>query len=595
MIERGDAIRRPVDSTLATREVHRGVSGMPVAQAQVLAQVRQQSPVLAVVVEQTVLGTAQKPLFDVLLKVNDQWLQARTEQSFKPGTVLMLEAGQGNQLLVLSRPNEVQLQQMMQASLGFWQAHTLPKVHPTQLPPLPSPTVLNAVAQQYPTLAPLVQWLNQRAPADSTNLMRWMTSFQPLGQNAASTAPLADAIPGNVPNAPASGGQAVTGATAGAMPAPTAGVLPPSPQPTTAPKASSPVAPGGATPHSGAAPPVAVPALPPGWPRAPLLPWPQMTGTGPSNATALPNTTAQPLQILSLSPAAPPPNAPQASAPAQDSPGAPAQPPVTALSQSTGPAADPLWQHLSSPAGASQAASRPVEPAPVPIEIRLGQWLAQIDQQVRQQPATLQEALSLRAQQLLNASEASRPLAPPLQSPQAQVQQATVQARAESQEPLLQLRQFLEGVQAKVHNNAIQQSLSALTQPDLPAVQQLSIPLIWLGVSAWANLEWWREKRERKEEDDKRGVSRLWRFRLFLELKPLAPLCADLTWQNHQAQVIFWSQDAGTLNVLNQHMAQLEAWTEGLGERQFTTRHGMPAKKTTPTADTFQPLVDVRT
>lgn len=590
MIERGDAIRRPVDSTLATREVHRGVSGMPVAQAEVLAQVRQQSPVLAVVVEQTSLGSAQKPLFDLLLKVNDQWLQARTEQNFKPGTVLMIEAGQGNQLLVLSRPDATQLQQMMQASLSFWQAHTLPRVHPTELPPVPAPGALNSLAQQHPNLAPLVEWLTQQNTVSSANLMRWVASFQPLG---ADRLPVPGAQPGALPGAAAT--TVVTTATPGAATAAFGLAASAQPMGQATPSLATPLPPTQPLTQaiSNANSPLEAnsaikPTMTVVYHQAPL-PLQGNARTVAQSTVLAPPLPAGAQQFFNPTPIG---ATPLAAEPTRQSD-------INALLSTgaqgaarTEPASNPtapLWRDLASPAGASVQSTAN---NPLPIEIRLGQWLAQIDQSVRHQPATLQEALTLKAQQLLNANDAARPTQ---QTPYTQAQQAGTAPRLEIQEPLLQLRQFLEGVQAKVQNNAIQQSFSTLTQPDMPQVQQLSIPLIWLGVTAWANLEWWQEKRERKDEHNKRSGDRLWRFRLFLELKPLAPLCADLSWHNHEAQVIFWSQDPGTLNALNQHLDQLTAWTEGLGERQFTTRHGMPPKKTTPRSDDFQPLVDVRT
>lgn len=557
---------------------------MPVAQAEVLAQVRQHSPVLAVVVEQINLGTPHKPLFDLLLKIDDQWLQARTEQNFKPGTVLMIEASQGNQLLVLTRPDSQQLQQMMQASLSFWQAHTLPRVHPTELPPLPAPPALNAIAQQHPNLAPLVQWLTQAGSADSANLMRWVANFLPLNTERPAITPLQ------------------AGSQTGSAPPP----------------AQTSANPSGAAVGTAS---TAAPTVPP---ASPLLPSNQSltqaivqvnSSTGPSSAlqpvtTPTQNPAPLPLQVNALMAsqnATPAPALPASAQMALNAALAGTRTPLaesdrqgvspaslTATQGQPQPPANsgatvPVWRELTSPASASTGAR---DATPVPMEIRLGQWLAQIESNVRQHPATLQEALAIKARQLLNANDAARPVQPGSSTP---TPPSAVSARAETLEPLLQLRGFLEGVQAKMQNNAIQQSLSTLTQPDMPQVQQLSIPLIWLGVAAWANLEWWQEKRQRKDEDEKRSSDRLWRLRLFLELKPLAPLCADLTWQDHETQVIFWSQDPGTLTMVNQHLDQLTAWTEGLGDRQFTTRHGMPPKKTTPKADDFQPLVDVRT
>ncbi len=256
--------------------------------------------------------------------------------------------------------------------------------------------------------------------------------------------------------------------------------------------------------------------------------------------------------------------------------------------------ADPLlsttrFSTLPGPAGAPGQASGE-QRQPVPLEVRLSQWLAVLDSRIQQHPASLQQALAQQAQRLLNTPS-------PGYAPGVTVQNQAGSApiKQDDLQPLLQLRTLLESMQGKTQNNAIQQALGSLANPDAPPVQQLSIPLLWLGPNHWLNMEWWQEKPDSDDTEAAAAQKHPFRFRLFFELTPLAPLCADLHWTPDHTDVIFWSQDQGTLGIINSHLDTLEQWTQGLGERALQTRHGMPPKKTTPEPDQFKPLVDIRT
>ncbi|PTY36410.1 hypothetical protein BGP77_03680 [Saccharospirillum sp. MSK14-1] len=686
-IDRSDSIRRPVDSTLSTRTAHRGGEGLLQPQQNAMAQLRQSAPAIAVVVEQHNLGTPRKPLFELLLSMNDQWVRVQSTKPFQPGTVLLIEATSDDQIRVLPNPEPAQLNRMMQASLQFWQAHTLPRVHATSLPPLPATSSQQQVAAQQPELKPLIDWLNQKPALNARTLANWVREFMPLAMpttpaGTTSTPPAKSALPpvpwpsaslqatGNGNSVMAAGDK--TAPPASPVQSPTTG------QATTATaplrilvetiRATLPIlqqaplrwmpvqqqASGQWQPvqHPGTAKPMIITAstdalfnrvVPealvavknPATPAVPVaVPYNSLLATPPEAPSQLrlqlvdarilqqpqprpvsfnQNLTPPLLAALSTLPTRP--------APAMTLTVTPTLlPPTTSLQQATvnfsvttaaADAALPVSTTTALPTSANDPGSdwRPLPSRstgsdPLPLEMRLAQWLMMIDNRIRQHPASLQQSLAQRAQQLLRSNDLNygldKPLPPP---PLPSIHNNTVSNPANQQsladlQPLMQLRQWLEAVQGKTQNNAIQQTLSALTQggdgPSQP-VQQLSIPLIWMGPSSWANLEWWQEKPSDTEEEASSGGKRLWRFRLFFELEPLAPLCADLVWEPEQTDLTFWSEDRNTLAFLKSHLSTLEQWTEGLGERQLHTRHGMPRKKSTPEADDFKPLVDVHT
>ncbi|WP_108125452.1 hypothetical protein [Saccharospirillum mangrovi] len=659
-IDRSDSIRRPVDSTLSTRTAHRGGEGLLQPQADVIAQLRQSAPAIAVVVEQHNLGSPTKPLFELLLSMNEQWVKVQSNKPFQPGTVLLVEATRDDQIRVLPKPEPAQLNRMMQASLQFWQAHTLPKVHPTELPTLPPLESRQQLATQQPELKPLLDWLGQKPALNAQTVANWLRDFLPLA----------------TPQRQSVFGTMVPAATAPALPIPTIpeGDLPrsdpvvsPKPAPT---QTSAPSATATTTPVTQLLPLLnAIRTSLPVQQHTPIQWVPvQQQPTGqwqlwqPTQHSAPTNLIASQAALQQLTPAATPTELPKLTAPVmlisstlsanQQSAPLPLQlidvqqlqqpqrfATPLAISPETRPvlhaALSALQPQLALPrwplpasldvlaalsgslttAGGSQQPplagnntnwqSLPgrLEPSGrVPLEIRLAQWLVLIDDRIRQNPASLQQSLAQRAQHLLRGNDLNygldRPLPPP-PLPQIHNSHTAHQQSAAELQPLVQLRHWLEAVQGKTQNNAIQQTLSALTQsgdaaPN-PVVQQLSIPLVWMGPSAWANLEWWQEQASEEETASSGRSKRLWRFRLFFELEPLAPLCADLIWEPKHTEVTFWSEDRSTLAFLNSQISTLEQWTEGLGERQLHTRHGMPRKKSTPEPDAFKPLVDVHT
>lgn len=637
-IDRSDAIKRPTDSTLAPRTLDRGSESVVRVRPDSLDALRPSLPALAVVVEQTVMGSRDKPLYDLVLSLNQQWVRVQSERAFPPGTVLMVEATPENQLRVLPQVDAAQLNRMMQASLQFWQAHSLPRAHTTQMPAPPAFPALQSLAGDAPQLQALVQWLSQKPVLSARSIAQWMQAFSPMARlqppvNNLSTTPVlpaqlspsanpaaaqVSAQPANAtsPLKPetlsslfraiatlnSSGGLASGGVMGTASTAPNPGataMLVPLP-------AGAPTLPAGT-----------VLVMPVSAGRAQTLPASQgSVATSPQPAVAsaaAPATQRIAVVMTPLSPAAlqsaisglgtagsgnalhPATAAGSGTIPGVTAAATPGQAGTEpGVANPTATPQDPLlaptrFATLPSPAGIPGPASSDRQQA-VPLEIRLSQWLAVLDSRIQQHPASLQQALAQQAQRLL-ATPA------PGYAPGVTVQNqgAATATGQDDLQPLLQLRTLLESLQGKTQNNAIQQALGALANPEAPPVQQLSIPLLWLGPNHWLNMEWWQETPEDDEAQSEAAGGRPFRFRLFFELPPLAPLCADLHWTRDHTDVIFWSQDQGTLGIINQHLDTLQQWTQGLGEREMHTRHGMPPKKTTPEPDQFKPLVDVRT
>ncbi|HET8904436.1 MAG TPA: hypothetical protein VFN16_10615, partial [Saccharospirillum sp.] len=587
-----------------------------------------------------VMGSRDKPLYDLVLSLNQQWVRVQSERAFPPGTVLMVEATPENQLRVLPQVDTAQLNRMMQASLQFWQAHSLPRAHTTQMPAPPAFPALQALAGDAPELQALVQWLSQKPALSAQTVAQWMQVFSPLARlqppvtNLSATPLIPSAAQPATNNTAAQPAPSASPAGNIASPISTA-PLTPLLQAIASLNSAGPALPGNA---AGSAPtlagagatavliplPAGAPALPAGTAlvfqttateRAPLAQSTVATSqrtpaeqsqTAPASlrvAVVLIPQTQAPLQsAMATLQTATAGSAPQVR-PAQtvtsgqiSNPTAtPSQPgAITGNLNPTATPQDPLlapsrFITLPPPPGtAAPAGSDPMQT--IPVEVRLSQWLAVLDSRIQQHPASLQQALAQQAQRMLNTPA-------PGYAPGVTVQNqgGGTPIKQDDLQPLLQLRTLLESLQGKTQNNAVQQALGALANPDAPPVQQLSIPLLWLGPNHWLNMEWWQEKPEAEDTGEDTPGKRPFRFRLFFELPPLAPLCADLHWTPEHTDVIFWSQDQGTLSIINSHLDTLEQWTQGLGERALQTRHGMPPKKTTPEPDQFKPLVDVRT
>jgi hypothetical protein len=632
-IDRTDAIKRPTDSTLAPRTLDRGSETVVRVPADSIESLRPSLPALAVVVEQTVMGSREKPLYDLVLSLNQQWVRVQSERAFPPGTVMMVEATPENQLRVLSQVDQAQLNRMMQASLQFWQAHSLPKVHTTQMPALPAPAILQSLTGDAPELQALVQWLSQKPGLSPKAVAQWMQEFSPLAR-------LQPAVSGlsNTPLAPA------TTATEGSpRSAPTSANTPVSlqalaltPLLRSVTHANTMHFPQAAAQTQTMQPGLAVllTPLPAGAPALPASATLLTAQSGQGLSSQLSSATPLIAGTLSITAGEPSPLPPRLailvppqvgqlqSSPMSIQPGSgnSAKPTLSSaapagITPGQTPADTTIpAQSGTVPAGSNQTSSPQtllaqqnnfgsLPPPPdggsktdagkletIPLEIRLTQWLAVLDSRIRQHPASLQQALAQQAQRLLNTPTPGYAPGVSIQSPGGAAPLAQ-----DDLQPLLQLRALLEGLQGKTQNNAIQQALGSLAQPDAPTVQQLSIPMIWLGPNHWLNMEWWQERPDAEGGEADTSAQRKFRFRLFFELPPLAPLCADLHWSPEHTDVVFWSQDQGTLGIINRHLDTLEQWTQGLGERELITRHGMPPKKTTPEPDQFKPLVDVRT
>jgi hypothetical protein len=227
----------------------------------------------------------------------------------------------------------------------------------------------------------------------------------------------------------------------------------------------------------------------------------------------------------------------------------------------------------------------------IPAELTIGLWLKEVDKQIAQSPPHLQAQLKQKAEQLLQHN-----FAPELKVQPSQ-QSGSEKSSDKDELPLIAVRNWLDATQARIQNSAINNAMHQWSFPDT-TVQHMQLPLIWLGLTSWADLEWWQEKPKRKNSREKSAEEKnRWRMRMFLTLDPLAPMCADIDWSTDMTQVTFWSEDTSTLAHLNQLLPTLSSWTQGLGENSLTTKHGMPKKvsKSTETATTENHLVDIRT
>jgi hypothetical protein len=242
-------------------------------------------------------------------------------------------------------------------------------------------------------------------------------------------------------------------------------------------------------------------------------------------------------------------------------------------------------QTISAPVISNQSESR------IPPELTVGLWLKEVDKYIAQSPPHLHAQLKQKAAELLQQTLNSdtKITHSPL---------TTASKSTEKEElPLIALRSWLDATQARLQNAAINNAMHQWNFPDT-IVQQMQLPLIWLGLTGWADIEWWQEKPNRKDSEKKTAKEkRRWRLRVFLTLDPLAQTCADIDWSNDMTNITFWSEDTATLAHLNQLLPTLDTWTQGLGEKSLTTKHGMPKKasESNQTSNSEHHLVDIRT
>lgn len=620
-----DGIRLPSDTTVASQKVHRGSHAQD---TQVIPanpkEVAQPKTLLTVVLQsKPLIEGAKGGLFELMLQNDPRTappITLRSDTLISPGTSLLLELDEQGVYRPVERPSRAQLTQLIQLELDFWRAHLLPKSGRRAFPTIPDSAILTRLGTQFSELKPLTDWLSQRpANLSGQEVRRWIQELSPLSQlRPWSTSAPAQASPAAIqsgsthPNiVPAqtvhpAPHPALTQAIGlrvepptvallqGLVPAATSKDMPTlqlagqwfsirsdasvqgipanilhsslspvrfrplssAPQGNPAMTPQSPAAAATAT-HSATSSPIIAHAglsqttTQPGPIQLNLVPMPTAAGAGSNSTLQLVSSAATPTAL-------PAPALPSALTPTTTNL------PVPALTQ------------------------RSTE---LPLEMKLGLWLLQLDKTTAQHPTAVQSQLQSKAE------DALRQLAAGQQPPGQPVTNSQSTDQSSDESSLLALRNWLDSTLARIQNNAVQTAAAQISQPEQP-VQQMQLPLIWLGLTSWADVEWWQQtpKKDKQQKERKENQQRRWRMRLYLTLTPLGKVCADLDWGTDQTQLTFWSEDPATLNHLNQLLPTLNQWTEGLGERQLTTKHGMPQRQNEHQDDEpSHHLVDIKT
>lgn len=584
-------------------------------------------------------------------------LQLLADTAIKPGTPLLIERDEQGQYRPVERISAEQLQRLVKLELDFWQAHLVPKAQKSESIPLPSANQLQWLATQKPELKPLLQWLMPRATVElsAQTLQQWVKAFTPMANRltwpAIATAPAgqtnntapqvsnAAAQPNSSPNlAPAATSTSVTNEKP--LAATTLNLL------TRAVAINIPVHQSSIPAQSnmqtpllnGLAVATTLASAPTTTSATAALTAPTTTTsatTVPATATATATTTpattslnltgvrliATPMvQLNGTSPVGVigKPVATNAALPISTSVASVANAQAKTVTSTQTPASGNADAKLTAPAAEAVIVSQGTQskavlgsPAPrentflppgvegrIPdtraaiIESRLADWLTRSEQAIKQDAPSLQIQLQQRAQQLLYSSEL-------LQSKikHGLLQNANPKAAAsEAESPLLAVRHWLDSTLAKVQSLAVQNALQQWSAPDQPAVQQAQIPLIWLGLGGWVDIEWWAQKQAKDANKEADKHKRRWSLRLFLSIEPLADICADIDWGRDYTQVVFWSNDRSTLAHLNQLLPTLKAWSVGLSDDcAIETKRGFPKRMREQAAPDSQHLVDILT
>ena len=616
-----EGIRLPSDTTVASQKVHRGTQARDTQVTPATPKEVATPQTLITVVLQTkpLIEGSRSGLFELLLQndpKSEPPIRLQSDTRIAPGTSLLLEMDDQGVYRPVERPSRGQLNQMIQLELDFWRAHLLPKAGHRSFPPTPDAAVLTRLGNQWPELKPLTDWLTQRPETiTGREIQRWFRETSPLSHlRNWQPAPPAQINPARQTFSPTTEFSRVL-----PMPMPIAAQHPILSDPIGTRVNLNPVLPSAlsstATPADrptnlttltyvgrvftlNSAPltqPVPSAVLHDSiTPTRASLAWPSLPGT------ATPTTQTQPSNL---------------SAPSASGAGNTGTPPTSPIpvhfsltptrSADLKPALQLIAQPALQPSTSAEPTSRvPLQPlalplslehlplrrdAELPVEMKLGLWLQQLDKTVAQHPATLQSQMQGKAEEILRNLELTR------SAPDAVTRPSTDAASDDA--PLLALRNLLDSTLARIQNNAIQTAAQQITQPDQP-VQQMQLPLIWLGLTSWADIEWWQErpKKDKKQSDQDESRRRRWRMKIYLTLTPLGKVCADLDWSPDQTQLTFWSEDPATLNHLNQLLPTLNQWTEGLGERNLSTKHGMPSRRQDHRDDEpSHHLVDIKT
>lgn len=648
-----DSIRLPSDSTVAPQAIRRGSeqSGAVLRSTTPSTAPEPPSPLATIVLQSKAMVEGKQAGLFLLLVQNDPKsnppIQLVSDTALQAGTSLLIERDELGQYRPVERITPEQLQRLVQLELDFWQSHLLPKAQKSETVSLPSTQQLQWLALQKPELKPLLQWLMPRTNVElsAQTVQQWIKAFTPLAHRLAWPTP-------SPATAPQTSNQASTQASMmtpanitathqpGNQSAVTLNATPPvQSQPavttlqllTRAINIEIPTQPATAT--STQVNTASSQSLPPTQ-AANLGAHPQATAATPSSPTTTPvltgltftlTTPKSHTNILTAS------HIGGVTVPSPSTSGianhqksaAPNQPGTKTIgsapqgntvghnttSQTPGSTMTPLPSMVASSANTnpqpSIAAGNGNHFLPPPsegrlpdsriniVEARLAAWLARSDQAIKQDAPSLQAQLQQRAQQLLYSSEL---IQGKIKQAMSQHQINAPATKVETESPLLAVRQWLDSTLAKVQSLAVQNAVQQWTAPDQPPVQQAQIPLIWLGLNGWVDIEWWQQKRSQASQDDHEKRKRRWSLRLYLSISPLADICADIDWGIDNTQVIFWSNDQPTLAHLNQLLPTLKAWTQGLSDEcEIETKRGFPKRMREKTVPESQHLVDILT
>lgn len=651
-----DSIRLPSDSTVAPQAIRRGSEQSRAVPSSTAGKTAPEppSPLATIVLQSKVMVEGKQAGLYLLLVQNDPKsnppIQLVSDTALQAGTSLLIERDELGQYRPVERITPEQLQRLVQLELDFWQSHLLPKAQKSETVSLPSAQQLQWLAIQKPELKPLLQWLMPRTKVElsAQTVQQWIKAFTPMAHRLAwptllpASAPPASSTPASTPASMMTLTNITANHQTGIQNAVTLNMTPPvQSQPTVttlqlltrAINIEIPTQPATAT--STQATTASSQSLNPTQPANLGVPS-QATSAAPSGPattsvltglTFTPSTPAPHTSILSagnISVVTRPMPHTSSNAIGNDqkstvptSPGTQTIGSVpkgttvgqSATSQMLGSTMTPLPTVLASSANANPKLGivavngdsflPPPSEGRIPetriniVEARLAAWLARSDQAIKQDAPSLQAQLQHRAQQLLYSSEL---IQGKIKQAVSQQQAHTHATKVDSESPLLAVRQWLDSTLAKVQSLAVQNAVQQWTAPDQPPVQQAQIPLIWLGLNGWVDIEWWQQQRSQASQDDHDRQKRRWSLRLYLSIAPLADICADIDWGIDNTQVIFWSNDQPTLAHLNQLLPTLKAWTRGLSDDcEIETKRGFPKRMREKTIPESQHLVDILT
>ncbi|MEJ2043216.1 MAG: hypothetical protein P8X74_22090 [Reinekea sp.] len=635
-----DRIRLPSDSTVASQKVHRGTE-LPETQLpkSTVKPVTNPTPLLTIVLQSTPLIEGRKQsLFELLVQntpKSEPPIRLVSDSDIKPGTSLLLALDKDGEYQAIEKPTPDQLRQLVKLELEFWRTHLMPQANLKSEISLPAINQLKQLATEMPTFEPLIKaLLQQPTKVNADQVRQWFQQFQTISTASTATrsAP-ADAKPGQSTTARTTAELPIS-AVNQANPADKAMQTPPKPillpdlrlktmvgfnnRPITVPELkaalSIPVTVRQSIEQSISVQPTnkplqfsgqifrfipssetRYPAMPPESHQLLLSVRPAQSNPSVSQTMMAATTATTGIVMPSHSSATLPKavmvtiHADSFNAMTPDSPKAASNNQADNTNKILSPL--PWPERPNQPI--EQIIGRSVSRATLPVEFRLNAWIAELDSVIASNPATLKSYIQQQAETMLHKTQV-----PPMIKPSG-VEQSPVKhtkATDDMDATLLLLRNALETSLARLQHSAVQTALQQWSSPDQP-IQHIHLPLIWLGLTHWADIEWWQEKKHSdKQKDSKKDSGQAFRMRIFLTLKPLSEFCAELHHNSDTTGLTFWSEDQATLSHLNNLLPTLEQWTQGLGKHQIQTKHGLPKRKISLAEEaSTQHLVDIRT